>query len=274
MLRFSLDLRQRVLSLFGFNGAFPKNFFGHRQRSSAEHYFTLWERAKLERFPEVESFERETGFSIDREWVEALALQTQVVKKNSSINWQHGRVLYAALSSYFREMNSTGDVTLFETGTARGFSAITMARAIADAGMGGKVISLDFLPHNTPMMWNSISDAQGPQSRRDLLSDWRSELERVIFVQGWSGMQMARLGIERIHFAFLDGAHTYADVMGEFEFVDLRQEVGDVVVFDDVSAIGQADVVRAVKDIEKRGRHQIRRLESSMERGYAIATKI
>src|SRR3546814_8877197 len=61
---------------------------------------------------------------------------------------------------------------IFETGTARGFSALCMARALQDAGAGGYVVTVDQLPHDRPMLWNCIDDHEGPRTRAQLLSDY------------------------------------------------------------------------------------------------------
>ena len=68
----------------------------------------------------------------DREFVDELALATQVVPKDEQLDWSHGYLLHAALGSYLRRTPSDRPVTIFETGTARGFSAICMAQALRD----------------------------------------------------------------------------------------------------------------------------------------------
>src|SRR3546814_5099559 len=70
---------------------------------------------------------------IDRGWMEQLALHTQVVIKQIRLNYNHGRLLYAVLRRYLAECRSEQAV-IFETGTARGFSALCMARALQEIG--------------------------------------------------------------------------------------------------------------------------------------------
>src|SRR3546814_3486831 len=101
--------------------------------------------------------EASQGFAIDRGWMEQLALHTQVVIKQSRLNYNHGRLLYAVLRRYLAECRSEQAV-IFETGTARGFSALCMARALQDAGAGGYVVTVDQLPHDRPMHWKCIDD--------------------------------------------------------------------------------------------------------------------
>src|SRR3546814_14285204 len=112
--------------------------------------------------------------------MEQLALHTHVVIKQSRLNYNHGRLLYAVLRRYLAECRSEQAV-IFETGTARGFSALCMARALQDAGAGGYVVTVDQLPHDRPMLWNCIDDHEGPRTRAQLLSDYPELLSRIVF---------------------------------------------------------------------------------------------
>ena len=47
---------------------------------------------KMKKFLEIDNLENSTGFNVDKAWLDELALHTQVVKKKSAINYQHGRV--------------------------------------------------------------------------------------------------------------------------------------------------------------------------------------
>ena len=42
-------------------------------------------------------------FNLNKDWLDNLALKTQVVIKNSEINYQHGRILYSELSEYISQ---------------------------------------------------------------------------------------------------------------------------------------------------------------------------
>ena len=131
-------------------GYFP---LGKTKRASKEHYLHLAEKAKKEILSEVDAYERETGYSISSEWIDHLALHTQVVVKKSPICYGHGRILYSALSNYIKEKRLLGEseqIFILETGTARGFSAVCMAKALEDLNQVGALITIDLLPHKTP----------------------------------------------------------------------------------------------------------------------------
>ena len=256
---------------------FPRNLFGRVPLASREQYSRLHQEALSVPFPTVDAFEQSTGYAVKSSWLNNLALHTQVVIKKSDLNWQHGRVLYSALRKRLESLR-TGEsqraqAVIFETGTARGFSAACMARAIIDSKQPGTVFTMDILPHNTPMMWNCIDDHDGPKSRQELLKPWAEEISRVAFLQGWTGRSVTSVGLSRIHFAFLDAQHTYAEVMAEYDYVRKRQKLGDVIVFDDVSVATYDGVVKAVDAIEREGLYTVTRLVASDQRGYALAER-
>lgn len=246
--------------------------FGTTPRATRDEYLKLHEQACRNTNQKVISIEEETGFAIDRDWLENLALHTQITKKTSDLIFEHGKLLYALLRRYIAN-NRPESVTVLETGTARGFSALCMARAMIDATVSGAVISLDVLPHNIRMYWNCIDDLDGKKSRAELLAPWPAESARVIFLQGDTSNSLAHLGITRINFAFLDAQHTREAVEAEFSYVATRQLPGDMVFFDDVTPAMFPGIVDAVNYIEHTGRYAIHRLEVSPQRGYAWGVK-
>jgi hypothetical protein len=248
--------------------------FGKVPWADRETYLRLHRQARAVGYPAIDAFEQEAGFAIDRLWLEDLALHTQIVIKESRLNYQHGRVLYAAARRYLAGAGADGAVTILETGTARGFSALCLARALNDAGpVCGHVVTVDPLPHDRRMIWNCIDDHDGPMSRQELLARWPQEVERVVFLRGTSGDQLDRLGLARVGIAFLDANHAFEDVMSEYRFVRARQRPGDLIVFDDVTP-GQFDgVVAAVAAIEREGLYHVSYLRSASDRGYAFAVR-
>ena len=233
----------------------------------------LWEIGRGNRDKEVERYEAGTGFSISREWVDNLAKFTQVVKKKSDPNWNHGKLLYSALRKRIEELPDQTHVTVLETGTARGFSSICMARAILDAGAHGSVVSFDLIDGERPRLWNSISDHDGLMSRFTLLGRWSEELQRVYFVYGKLPRALFSVGLSRIHFAFLDAVHKGPAVQAEFSYVANRQCEGDVVVFDDVTPSSFPEVCEFVDCLEASGQYSITRIGNSTQRGYAIGIR-
>lgn len=247
--------------------------FGTEPRASRDEYLALHKAATGSTHPDVAAVETEAGACIDRAWIEELALHTQVTIKRSDLVFEHGKLLYALLRKYITASGASSPCVL-ETGTARGFSAVCMAKALNDAGTGGFVVTVDVLPHGREMYWNVLDDLDGRKSRQELLAPWEMETSRIVFLQGECGATLEHLGLGRIHFAFLDAQHTRDAVLAEFEFVSSRQRAGDIVFFDDVTEGVFPGVVAAVNEIERDGRYVVRRLRVSDQRSYAWAARL
>ena len=238
---------------------------------SREDYLRLWEEVRSKTYPVIDAYEREQGAAIDREWLDDLALRTQVVIKRSDLCYQHGRVLYAALRRYMRDRRHE-HLNIVETGTARGFSTLCMARALSDAGASGKIVSFDVLPHEDVMYWNCYHDAEGPRTRADLLSDYAKLIERYIVFHQGDTRRLRDTVFPRVHFAFLDSVHTYDHVMAEYAAIQGRQREGDMLVFDDYSA-AYPGVTRAADEICQAHAYASTCIEAGPSRRYLVAEK-
>jgi len=253
----------------------PKYPFGKRILGNKDQYIELHKKGILNVNNQILDFQNSSGFSVNNEWFTNLTLYTQTCIKNSDLNFNHGRLLYSSLSKYINDnfKNKKESLTIFETGTARGFSSICMSRALIDQHHPGMIISIDCIAHEEEIFWNSISDLDGPKTRANLLSLWKEEISNIFFIQGWTTSIINRLGINRIHFAFLDAQHTKNDVLKEFKFVYKKQIKGDLIVFDDVT-LGQFEgVCKALDIIESQYPYKVNRFSSDSKRGYAIAER-
>lgn len=246
--------------------------FGETPRAGRDQYESLWRAEKEKSYPETAAFEKTCGFALDKNWLDDLALHTQIVIKDSPLCYQHGPILYAALRRYLAD-NNKRDLNIVETGTARGFSAVCMARALSNSGATGRIFTFDLLPHRTPMYWNCIDDTQGPKSREALLSPWAAECASVAFIEGDSRIMLEKIALPRVDFAFLDGAHTWQDVIAEFALVAPLQSSGDITVFDDYSANAFPGLVRAVDEGCEKWGYDKTVIRSNERRAYVIAVK-
>lgn len=221
----------------------------------------------------IDQYTKKTGYEIDLAWFHEIALHTQVVKKKSEICYQHGRLLYSTLSAYLAD-HPQNNINILETGTARGFSSLCMARALQDARRAGKIFTFDVLPHETKMYWNCIADETGPQTRKQLIKKYKSLIDNyIVFIQGDSKIQLNKINISRIHFAFLDGAHTYDHVMKEFDYLQNKQEKEDIIFFDDYTPKNFPGVVKAVDKICFDNNYTKEIITISKDRGYVVARK-
>jgi predicted O-methyltransferase YrrM len=248
------------------------NHFGKKPHASREDYLALFEEARLKQYPQIDELEAELGYAIDRLWLDELALHTQIVKKKSELAYPHGRLLYSLLRRMIAELG-LDFVSILETGTARGFSAVCMAKALEDAKVDGWIVTVDVLSHQRSQIWNCIDDHDGPKSRASLLEPWSKLTRKIVFMQGDTLHLLPRIGMGRVHFAFLDNQHTAESVMQEFGIVSSMQQSGDIIVFDDVTPMVFPGVVAAVDKIETRKDYQVRRMTLSHQRAYAWAQR-
>jgi len=229
-------------------------------RGSQETYLQLWKYAKAQVYPEIDAYEDEVGYKIDTDFYNDLGLHTQVCIKGSNICYAHGRVVYSTLRKFIAD-NPQDFYTILETGTARGFSALCMAKALQDAGVKGSITTYDIIPHNQLLYWNCIDDhKKGLQTRQQLLEPWRDLLHYIRFISGDTKTTLKR---SEVDFAFLDGGHTYEDVCHEFN----RLVNPKVVVFDDYTPSQFPGVCKAIDEtpLKKRYLHAAR--------GYAIGVR-
>ena len=249
-------------------------------KSNLQNYYNLAQGAEKNTYSidDVDFLEKKNGYSVDRNWLNSIAFRTQIVVKKSELNYAHGRVLYTVLRNYLSTLKQDSKtINIIETGTALGFSAVCMSKALYDSGFEGSICTLDVLPHNKKMFWNCAADhTEGEQTRLNLLSDWSHLVERyIIFVQGYTRHILPKITLSRINFAFLDGAHTYEDVLFEFIIISNRQKKGDIVIFDDYNEKKFPGVVNAIKNIVSEGKYNVSFIRNkNTQRDYVIAKKI
>ena len=77
-----------------------------------------------------------------------------------------------------------------------------------------------------------------------------------------------------MNFAFLDGAHTYDDVMFEFFSIKEKQLQGDMIIYDDYNNLAFPGIVKAVDEICSCYGYSRIDIMTEDERGYVIAKKI
>lgn len=149
-----------------------------------------------------------------------------------------------------------------------------MARALADENRAGKIVTIDVLPVTHQIYWNCVADLEGQKNRFELLDDYADLIDRyLIFLQGYSRICLRQLGLSRIHFCFLDAAHTYEAVNAELSYVTPRQKPGDVIVFDDYTPHLFPGVVRAVNEFTSLNTYDSKTFQTCSGRGYIYCVR-
>ena len=239
-------------------------------------YFNSIFKKNLSKIEDSALFEElDNEFIIDSKWVNQLALKTQIVFKNSKIDISHGYLLYFLVRNYIKRSNLPY-INILEVGTARGFSSICMAKALEDHQIDGKIITFDVLPHLKKIFWNTIDDHLiGKQTRNELLKNWKALCERyIIFIQGYSCYQLKKVISQRIHFAFVDGAHNYKDVLIELNHITQFQKKNDQIFCDDYNEILFSGVIKAINEFRKKHNYNFKIIKTNQDRKYCVLTKL
>ena len=222
----------------------------------------------------IDDIKREFGYLIDSEFIHDLALTTQITIKVSKPLYSHGYLLYGAVRKYLECNKYIDNLIVLETGTARGFSALVMAKALDDANRQGEIITLDKLPSDKAIYWNCIHDHDGRKTRLQLLDKWRKLIDdHILFVQGYSDVVLRQLTLPRINVAFLDGGHDYRTVKYELHYVKSRQLKGDIIICDDYTQDQYPGLVAAANEFLADSGYLSKIFKGSSKRMYLYCKK-
>lgn len=217
---------------------------------TVKHYDQIFEQERHREYPIVDMYERMHGYAIDRVKLENMARTLACPVKRNPPNWQHGRVLYATLRAFIDQLKPTqGQICVFlDIGTAKGFSACVMSRAIADAKkVFVTIVSIDVVDPSTRILRNSVAELDGPKTIDEFTKGHLIENDFVMTeFLGCGSTSWLKRASERIPFAFVDGKHTYEQVAYETTKLRALQQAGDIIMFDDCQI---EPVGRAVRDM-------------------------
>lgn len=129
--------------------------------------------------------------------------------------------------------------TIVETGTNWGCSTIVLASALEDAGIEGKVHTIEIEPANAAKAREHFARA--------------GVADRIVLHEGDSQSVLPSLveSFDEISVAFLDGGHTFDLVKSEFEIVLPKLARRGVVLFDNTYEIAEGDEDRRVNGFLK-----------------------
>lgn len=221
-----------------------------------------------------------------KDFIDELALVTQICYKHNGSNmlYLHGFVLYSALDNYIKNNKNIDFFNIIETGTARGFSALCMAKALYDNNVNGKVYTIDILPHNEKKYWNCILDIDGKHTRKELLQEWDFLIDKyIVFKTGDSKIILPELisNLDRVHFSFLDAHHDYDYLTFELNKVLQKQSKNDIIICDDYTfyydnKMQYPGIQKAIDEFSNRN-HYFRKIyfgdDGKKRRGYVYFKK-
>ncbi len=150
---------------------------------------------------------------------------------------EHGLLLYQLI---LHRSGAGHPLVVLDVGTARGFSAMMMARAMLDANMAGHVYTVDVIDHDELRGWHV--EKQEPDeplarieiARSEIWNRWfGDEAARITAVTAQSSDVLDDWKHGPVDLAFLDGSHTYASVKRELSVLDCLMAGGSEIVLDD-----------------------------------------
>lgn len=241
-------------------------------------FLELWNKAKSRDISYFTSqLQQKFDYVHDIDEINNIALYLQICIKKSKPLYLHGFLLTSALAHYLNNTNLES-YTLLETGTARGFSAICMCTILEHFNKHATLHTFDLASHTKKQKWNCIAECDGLQSRESILSNWKHLCDNYIkFYSGDSKQMLSTQSFDRIHFAFIDGHHTYDYVKFELDFVEHRQLSGDVIICDDYTIEQYPSICKAIDDFLKKNTYTHTIFYGSdgiKHRGYVYMTKL
>ena len=151
-----------------------------KSKGKKKDYINAWNFAKdYDHSKTLNEIKEYFDYLENKEFVDDVGLHLQICIKKSRPMYIHGYVLTSALHHYLKN-NDVNGITILETGTARGFSAICMSKILKDLNKDGIIHTFDILSLKKEMYWNCINDIiNGKCLRGDLLNKW-SDLKDYI----------------------------------------------------------------------------------------------
>lgn len=183
-------------------------------------------------------------------FIHKLALPTQITIKPSKMLYLHGFVLYISLKSYILKyqqkqkqqiIKKNKPITIIETGTAKGFSSIIMAKTLQELNQEGTIHTIDIIAPNKPLIRNTINDLNKyPRTLYEILEPhpYKELYQKYIkFHYGDSKDIIPEIiknsSNPRVNFAFLDAHHTYTNLTNELNLILPYQNPEDMIICDD-----------------------------------------
>lgn len=191
---------------------------------------------------------------------------------------EHGLLLYGLVRKHRPQK-------IVDIGTARGFSAMCMTKALVDTGEAdGSVFTIDVIPSDRPYEWHSPgrqpdSDPAAGKwlTREQLLQPFDKTLKQKVISLTGNSSEILSAGNWKdgnLDFVFIDGDHTYQAVKEDFDNVSRWLNPGGIIVFDDFHP-GCVKLQRGNYELVKVKFPGVKRVvEEALIKGYCLVTAL
>ena len=146
-------------------------------------------------------------------------------------DFSFGAFLHHTLQEYLKNFND--ELTVFEIGTAKGFSALCFALALQKYPYSSKIITIDVISSHK-RFYQKTFHTNLKISRKEIMRKIDPKLlNKIFFLQADSLSDLSKTFINRINFCFIDGEHNKKFLTNELNFVKNFQQKGDLILVDD-----------------------------------------
>jgi len=170
---------------------------------------------------------------LDDFWI--LGNSTSLSEENTDKQFEfHRGPLIYALICYLKPKR------ILEFGTGGGYSTLCMAKALTDSKIDGKIYTVDRVGNTEKISrYYQLPSDKHPQKNNISNSEiWKSVaspewIDKIIPLQGYSGVVMDKNDLENIDFCYIDGNHSYDGTKHDFlSFLKIASDNFSV-LFDD-----------------------------------------
>ena len=129
---------------------------------------------------------------------------------------------------------------ILEFGTGGGYSTLCMAKALTDFKIDGKIYTIDRVDNDEKIsrFYQLPNDKEPQKNKISNKEIWKSIaprewIDKIITIQGYSGIVMDTKNFNNIDFCYIDGVHTYEGTKHDFlSFLKVASNTFSV-LFDD-----------------------------------------
>ena len=191
-----------------------------------------WTKVNFEKlnFYKIDEISKEYNNSdADLNFIKSLGFKSQLVNKKSPVDFSHGPLLFHIINAHPKKY-----LRIMEIGTAKGFSALCMSKALSNKKKEGIIISNDIIHNQSKRHWNDTEDLNGKVSRDSFIRDNYNDLRSKIMFLSCTSFNLPHIvDLPEIDIWFFDGVHQPKTIYIEFKIALTSCHEDTIFIFDD-----------------------------------------